>query len=112
MHTDRATRMSTEPALRTSRLGYAIVAMIGGGSALWQVASIQPTAATAQDLRPPAATGPALFGPSTGVLAADTAAIEPDSPGVAPEDDLDVQLESAAASAAIAAELDGDSSLP
>ena len=112
MRTDRATHMSTERTARAPRLGYAIFAIIGGGLALWQVAALGPTASTTPDVRPPVAIGPALVGPSTPTFIADAVAIEPDAPGANPADDLDVQLESAAASAAIAAELEGDASLP
>lgn len=112
MHTDRATRMSTERTARAPRLGYAIFAIIGGGLALWQVAALGPTASTTPDVRPAVAIGPALVGPSTPTFIADAVAIEPDAPGANPADDLDVQLESAAASAAVAAELEGDASLP
>ena len=112
MRTDRATHMSTERTARAPRLGYATFAIIGGGLALWQVAALGPTASTTPDVRPPVAIGPALVGPSTPTFIADAVAIEPDAPGANPADDLDVQLESAAASAAVAAELEGDASLP
>ena len=112
MRMDRVTRMSTERTARAPRLGYAIIAVIGGGSALWQVASIEPAAATRSGASRPVAIGSAHAGPSTGMLVADAVAIGADPPGAAPADDLDVQRESAAASAAIAAELEGDASLP
>lgn len=114
MHTDRATRMSTEHGLPLSRLSFAIAVAFCGGLAVWQAGTLAPTGSATEAAMPTVATGSTHIGASLPMTFA-----HPDDPAIGrvPDelqaaDDLDVQRESEAATAAIAAELEGDASPP
>ena len=114
MHTDRVMRMSPEHGLPLSRLSFAIAVAICGGLAVWQAGTLEPTGSATEAAGPTVATGTTQIGSSSPMTFED-----PDNPAIGRvtdelqvADDLDVQRESEAATAAIAAELAGDASPP
>ena len=114
MHTDRATRMSTEHGLPLSRLSFAVAVAFCGGLAVWQAGTLEPTVSALEATAPTVATASTRIGASSPMTFAD-----PDDPAIGrvPDelqavDDVDVQRESEAAAAAIAAELEGDALPP
>jgi hypothetical protein len=116
MRTGRATRMSTEHGLHRSRFGLAIAVAICGGVALWRAVTLESTGLAREAARSTVATGSGSTQARSSVpmafADADAHATDrvPDNSLAA--DDLDVQRESEAATAAIAAELEGDASPP
>ena len=108
--------MSTEHTMRTSRLVYAFASAIGGGLALWLVGTLEPTAAarSAAGAGAGAATGAAAVAMAAPMpfAAADATVADRVPTDLLLTDDVDVQLESAAANAAIAEEFAGDASSP
>jgi hypothetical protein len=108
--------MSTEHGLHRSRVGLAIAVAICGGLALWRAGTLESTGLAREAARSTAAAGSgstqAGWSVPMAFADADAQATDrvPDNSLAA--DDIDVQRESEAATAAIAAELEGDVSLP